>query len=125
MLLAFTGLRSMGLIVFDSATLLTLGGCPASSRNYLYAFDQQVSAQTLANLTFSDFPPPATVYGCLSDNVGGIAAAAAAAGFEAALLVLLGGGCSVEAYSPRQHRLRCSQHQYTAVAPAAVLLAHG
>ncbi|KAI3428804.1 hypothetical protein D9Q98_007621 [Chlorella vulgaris] len=69
MLLAFTGLRSMGLIVFDSATLLTLGGCPASSRNYLYAFDQQVSAQTLANLTFSDFPPPATVYGCLSDNM--------------------------------------------------------
>ena len=38
MMLAFTGLRNLGIIVFDGATLLTLGGCPAAHRSYLYAF---------------------------------------------------------------------------------------
>ena len=72
MLLAFTGLRNLGLIVFDSATLLTLGGCPPSTRNYLYAFDPQVTAQSLSNLTFSAFPAPASVYGCVTDSVSSV-----------------------------------------------------
>ena len=70
MLLAFTGLRNMGVIVFDSATLLTLGGCPVNRRNYLYAFDAPVTSSSLANLTFSAFPAPASVWGCIDDSVG-------------------------------------------------------
>lgn len=72
MLLAFTGLRSMGVITFDSATLVSLGGCPANHRNYLYAFDQQLNETSLAALDMSSLPPPASVYGCVSQNVRGV-----------------------------------------------------
>lgn len=71
MLLAFTGLRSLGVIVWDSATLVTLGGCPANHRNYLYAFSQPLNASSLASLTPSSLPPYATVYGCVNQNVRG------------------------------------------------------
>lgn len=71
MLLAFTGLRSLGLIVYDSATLLTLGGCPNNRRNYLYAFDAPITPTSFATLNFTSLPPPASVYGCVSDSVSG------------------------------------------------------
>jgi AGZA family xanthine/uracil permease-like MFS transporter len=34
LLLAFSGLRNLGVIVFDSNTLVTLGGCPAENHRY-------------------------------------------------------------------------------------------
>jgi hypothetical protein len=71
MLLAFTGLRNLGLIVYDSATLLTLGGCPTNRRNYLYAFDAPITPASFAALNFTALPPPASVYGCVSDSVRG------------------------------------------------------
>lgn len=69
MLLAFTGLRNLGIIVFDSATLLTLGGCPANRRDFLYAFPERLNQTSLAALNISNLPVPATVYGCTSQNV--------------------------------------------------------
>ena len=36
LLLAYTGLRNLGVIVFDETTLTTLGGCPSNSRNSVY-----------------------------------------------------------------------------------------
>ncbi|PSC75740.1 Adenine guanine permease AZG1 [Micractinium conductrix] len=68
MMLAFTGLRNLGIIVFDGATLLTLGGCPAAHRSYLYAFSSPLAPQ-LANLTVAELPIPATVYGCVSHSM--------------------------------------------------------
>ncbi len=69
MLLAFTGLRNLGIIVFDSATLLTLGGCPANRRDFLYSFPERLNQTSLAALNISNLPAPATVYGCTSQNV--------------------------------------------------------
>jgi len=36
LLLAYTGLRSLGVIAFDGTTLTTLGGCTRSDRRYVY-----------------------------------------------------------------------------------------
>jgi len=36
LLLAYTGLRSLGVIAFDGTTLTTLGGCSRSERRYVY-----------------------------------------------------------------------------------------
>ena len=69
LLLAFTGLRSMGILTFSGETLSTLGGCPEHSRNFLYAFPTRLNATDIAALTVSTLPNPATVYGCLNDEV--------------------------------------------------------
>jgi hypothetical protein len=69
MLLAFTGLRNLGIITFDSATLITLGGCPANQRNYLYAFDHRLTTEDLATASMQSLPIPATVYGCIGEDV--------------------------------------------------------
>ena len=69
MLLAFTGLRNLGIITFDSATLITLGGCPANQRNYLYAFDHRLTTEDLATASLQSLPIPATVYGCIGEDV--------------------------------------------------------
>jgi AGZA family xanthine/uracil permease-like MFS transporter len=49
LLLAFSGLRNLGVIVFDSNTLLTVGGCPPKNRRY--AFTPDIAAVDPANLT--------------------------------------------------------------------------
>ncbi|PRW05836.1 Adenine guanine permease AZG1 [Chlorella sorokiniana] len=69
MLLAFTGLRNLGLITFDSATLVTLGGCPVSHRNYLYAFPERLTPDTFPTYDVADLPAPATVYGCMDETM--------------------------------------------------------
>ena len=69
LLLAFTGLRSMGILTFSGETLSTLGGCPEHSRNFLYAFPTRLNATDIAALNVSTLPNPATVYGCLNDEV--------------------------------------------------------
>ena len=70
LMLAFTGLRSLGVVVFDSSTLVTLGGCPESSRSYLYSFDHEISLDEIRNNTFDyHLIQPTTVYGCSSDSV--------------------------------------------------------
>ena len=69
MLLAFTGLRNLGIITFDSATLITLGGCPANQRNYLYAFDHRLTTEDLATASMQSLPIPAPVYGCIGEDV--------------------------------------------------------
>ena len=64
LLLSFTGLRNLGVVVFNDATLVTLGGCPESQREYIYTTpvalgvgQAQVAASTLTESS------PA-VYGC-------------------------------------------------------------
>lgn len=59
LLLALSGLRNLGVVVYDGNTLLTLGGCPAANRQYIFTsseqFDlsEQSGAVTTLNLSNS------------------------------------------------------------------------
>lgn len=50
LLLAYTGLRNLGVIVFDGTTLTTLGGCPANDSLSVYVGPQILD---LSNITFT------------------------------------------------------------------------
>lgn len=55
LLLAFTGLRNLGVIVFDSNTLVTLGGCPASDADVVFVAQNTQSVVDLyLNATLND-----------------------------------------------------------------------
>eukprot|EP00887_Chlorella_sp_A99_P001986 scaffold18.g1986.t1 len=52
LLLAFTGLVNLGVIVFESASLVALGGCNENSeRTYIYQFDKPLTVALLQKLT--------------------------------------------------------------------------
>lgn len=90
LLLAFTGLRNLDVVVFDSSTLVQLGGCNADSRQYVYAFDSQLNVSALPNAT-SIILAEADVYGCVGGQMRsptmwlGIAG-----GFISAILLYMG-----------------------------------
>lgn len=71
LLLAFTGLRNMGVVVFNDSTLLTLGGCPEAERSYIFTSDvpgSDVYAQlctTNASVPLQEASP--SVYSCSGD----------------------------------------------------------
>ncbi len=50
LLLAYTGLRNLGVIVFDGTTLTTLGGCPANDSLSVYVAPQIVDLNNLTVL---------------------------------------------------------------------------
>lgn len=84
LLLAYTGLRNLGVIVFDGTTLTTLGGCPPQDRLYIYVAStnflpgnftslnelERSTASILSNITPSDVDEAAaTVYACASNEM--------------------------------------------------------
>lgn len=84
LLLAYTGLRNLGVIVFDGTTLTTLGGCPPQDRLYIYVAStnflpgnftslnelERSTASILSNITPSDVDEAAaTVYACASNQM--------------------------------------------------------
>lgn len=75
LLLAFTGLRNLGVIVFDGNTLVTLGGCPPEGRNYVFqastsllpeniSADAELSNVTLFFENMSIIESASDVYSC-------------------------------------------------------------
>ena len=67
LLLAFTGLRNLGVIVFDSNTLVALGGCPENDRLYLltvpYSLQEVNFTTDTTTIDAIDEAGP-NVYGC-------------------------------------------------------------
>ncbi|KAL6779278.1 hypothetical protein ACKKBG_A11660 [Auxenochlorella protothecoides x Auxenochlorella symbiontica] len=63
LLLAFTGLRNLDVVVFDSSTLVQLGGCTDHSQTYVYSFDAPLTPATGANAT-AIVLATADVFGC-------------------------------------------------------------
>ena len=64
LMLAFTGLRSLGVIVFDQSTLVGLGGCPEDMRTYIYTFDQPINSTNATSCAASAQQAYTSVYGC-------------------------------------------------------------
>lgn len=65
LLLAITGLRGLGIIVFDPNTLVTLGGCESADYTYIYYSSAPVDVTSPDMITLynvSEAGP--TVYGC-------------------------------------------------------------
>lgn len=62
LLLAHTGLRNLGIIVFDPNTLVTLGGCPEGAHEHVFTLPGNVANATtdIADLTLAE----PTVYAC-------------------------------------------------------------
>jgi hypothetical protein len=63
LLLAFTGLRNLGVVVFDATTLVTLGGCDMDQRLYVYTSPDALNATDLVAAAALDESAP-TVYAC-------------------------------------------------------------
>ncbi|BDA45163.1 Adenine/guanine permease AZG1 [Coccomyxa sp. Obi] len=66
--LAFIGLQStqgLGIISYDPATLVSLGGCPAVKHEYAYVIDDPASVCTVSNgVAVLNLPPPSSNYAC-------------------------------------------------------------
>ena len=58
LLLAFSGLRNLGIIVFDANTLVTVGGCPIENRRYVLTFDAANSMFNASSTSASTSAPP-------------------------------------------------------------------
>eukprot|EP00889_Picochlorum_renovo_P001255 jgi/Picre1/28285/NNA_003691.t1 len=84
LLLAYTGLRNLGVVVFDGTTLTTLGGCPPEDRLYIYVAStnflpgnftglsdlERSAVSILSNITPSDVDEAsANVYACASNEM--------------------------------------------------------
>ncbi|KDD74028.1 hypothetical protein H632_c1638p0, partial [Helicosporidium sp. ATCC 50920] len=63
LMLAFTGLRNLDIVTFDRSTLVTLGGCGAGDRTYVYEFDDPLSPLVAANES-AVLIAQASVWGC-------------------------------------------------------------
>jgi adenine/guanine/hypoxanthine permease len=65
LLLAFTGLRNLGVIVFDDNTLVALGGCTIKDRNNIFTIPQSFSSDlnVTSAWTYVEEASP-NVYGC-------------------------------------------------------------
>lgn len=64
LLLAFTGLRNMGVVVFDANTLVTLGGCSEDHHSIVYSSKTLISAASIAIATESLDEASPAVYAC-------------------------------------------------------------
>ena len=69
LLLAFSGLRNLGVVVFDGNTLLTLGGCPPANRHYVFTSSEQfdlggtgINLNVSGNAAVTESSP--SVYSC-------------------------------------------------------------
>jgi len=74
LLLAFSGLRNLGIIVFDGNTLVTLGGCPIENQQYTITTNAPLDLSALKETTFNStsdiiIESNAAVYSCLGGEM--------------------------------------------------------
>ena len=74
LLLSFTGLRSLGVVVFDQSTLVGLGGCSEGMRTYIYTFNQPINSTNVTSCMAGAQQAYTSVYGCQGGEVSGCGA---------------------------------------------------
>ncbi|KAK9908098.1 hypothetical protein WJX75_002714 [Coccomyxa subellipsoidea] len=71
--LAFIGLQStegLGVISYDPATLVSLGGCPAPKHSFAYVIDDPLTVCTVSNgAPVTNLPPPSSNFFCDGDKM--------------------------------------------------------